>query len=150
MCSQQEQDAVFWFLIFKLEVIAALQTDAEKRDSELRYRENEINNAHIASALERDSLTNSYERKLKEVHGVLNEKEAAYKVMQSEFSVIKDFRVFNSTNAARKKDMNYSETSTPKNRKSQIPRSDIEISLERWSASFLKKRLGCKRTRTER
>lgn len=93
----------------QLEVIAALQTDAEKRDSELRHREEEINNAHVTSAMERDSLKNAYEKKLMDIHGILNEKEAAYKVMQSEFSVIKDFRVsIRFTTFGRKKGMNYS------------------------------------------
>lgn len=43
--------------------------------------------------MELESVKNFYEKKVRDIQGVLNEKEAAYKVMQSEFSVIKDFRV---------------------------------------------------------
>ncbi|KAJ3224222.1 hypothetical protein HK099_000083 [Clydaea vesicula] len=84
LCNQQEQDA--------LEVIAALQQDAEKKENELKEKEENIELIIHENKYEVEGLKNSYERKLLDVNSILNEKEAAFKVMQSEFSVIKDFR----------------------------------------------------------
>ena len=40
-----------------------------------------------------DNVKEEYEKKLSDLKAVLAEKESAYRVMQQEFAVIKDFRV---------------------------------------------------------
>ena len=66
--------------------------DVEKRSNDVKDRELEINKTIVITQQEKDNLKVVYERKLSDINTILMEKEAAFKVMQNEFNVIKDFR----------------------------------------------------------
>ncbi|TPX67745.1 hypothetical protein SpCBS45565_g03666 [Spizellomyces sp. 'palustris'] len=84
ICQQQEKDA--------LEVIAALHRENEKREGQIKDLRGQIE-AEIEKAHEdRENLVDEYEQRISEMNVLLTEKEAAFNVMQQEFSVIKDFR----------------------------------------------------------
>ena len=77
----------------QLQVIAALHRDNE--NSEARMKEMQLDVRKMQDEMEsfRNSVKIEYSKKLDDLQAVLTEKESAYKVMQQEFSVIKDFRV---------------------------------------------------------
>lgn len=83
-CTQQEQDA--------LEVIAALQQENEKKETEIKLKEKQLEDEREKFKQEREGLVSHYDRKMADMNLILNEKETAFKVMQNEFTVIKDFR----------------------------------------------------------
>ncbi|KAJ3299312.1 hypothetical protein HK104_009431, partial [Borealophlyctis nickersoniae] len=83
-CQQQEKDA--------LDVIAALHAENEKKEGHIEALRQHMEAEAQRFANEQHNLITDYERKLSEMNAILNEKEAAFKVMQQEFSVIKDFR----------------------------------------------------------
>ncbi|KAJ3392087.1 hypothetical protein HDU84_004796 [Entophlyctis sp. JEL0112] len=83
--TQQEKDA--------LEVIAALHAESQRKDNEIQTIREEMRNALERAKLDRLAIIEEAENKIAEMNSILNEKDAAFKVMQSEFAVIKDFRV---------------------------------------------------------
>ncbi|KAJ3091673.1 hypothetical protein HK102_013861 [Quaeritorhiza haematococci] len=83
-CSQQEQDA--------LEVIAALQRESERKDTQIKALLQQIEDERKQFAMEKESMVAECEKRFSDMNAILNEKDAAFKVMQNEFSVIKDFR----------------------------------------------------------
>ncbi|KAI8808503.1 hypothetical protein BJ742DRAFT_772166 [Cladochytrium replicatum] len=83
-CTQQEKDA--------LDVIAALHQDGEEKENINKALLVQIDRERLQASYEKEAIIKDYEMKLSDMTVVLNEKEAAAKVMQQEFSVIKDFR----------------------------------------------------------
>ncbi|KAL2916636.1 hypothetical protein HK105_203748 [Polyrhizophydium stewartii] len=81
---QQEKDA--------LEVIAALHQECEAKDREIKELKEKMMEQEVLSKKAREAVVEESDRKIAEFNAILNEKEAAYKIMQQEFSVIKDFR----------------------------------------------------------
>ncbi|KAJ3052855.1 hypothetical protein HK097_005516, partial [Rhizophlyctis rosea] len=82
--TQQEKDA--------LEVIAALHLENEKKDASQKQLRAQYEAEIARVRAERDAVVGEYERRVADMLSALTEKEAAFKVMQQEFSVIKDFR----------------------------------------------------------
>ncbi|KAJ3269396.1 hypothetical protein HDV01_001437 [Terramyces sp. JEL0728] len=80
----QEKDA--------LQVIAALHKESEKKDSQIK--DLLINAKRVEENAEkaRETVMQEYTQKVEDMAAILNEKEAAFKIMQQEFTVIKDFR----------------------------------------------------------
>ncbi|KAJ3111642.1 hypothetical protein HDU96_005501 [Phlyctochytrium bullatum] len=83
-CQQQEKDA--------LDVIAALHAETEHKEAELKRLRDQMETALHRGKLEQEALMIESEKKIQEMNNVLAEKEAAFRVMQAEFAVIKDFR----------------------------------------------------------
>ncbi|KAJ3395714.1 hypothetical protein CcCBS67573_g05106 [Chytriomyces confervae] len=83
-CTQQEKDA--------LDVIAALHAESDRKESQIKSIRDEMEAAMERARMERQTIIEEAERKIQDMNSVLNEKDAAFKVMQSEFAVIKDFR----------------------------------------------------------
>ncbi|KAI9103342.1 hypothetical protein DFS34DRAFT_364798 [Phlyctochytrium arcticum] len=83
-CQQQEKDA--------LDVIAALHRENEKKELQIKELKGQIEYEVIKAQNEREDLNEEHERRTSEMNALLAEKEAAFNVMQQEFSVIKDFR----------------------------------------------------------
>jgi hypothetical protein len=92
---EQEKDAVVFYFSHtsQLEVIAALNKESEVKNTrirelnhEIKGQEDEIDRAKIIIQMDHDS-------KIHQMASVLTEKEAAVKIMQREFEVIKEFRV---------------------------------------------------------
>ncbi|KAJ3224793.1 hypothetical protein HDU81_008346 [Chytriomyces hyalinus] len=83
-CTQQEKDA--------LDVIAALHAESDRKESQIKSIRDEMEAAMERARLERQTIIEEAERKIQDMNAILNEKDAAFKVMQSEFAVIKDFR----------------------------------------------------------
>ncbi|KAI8819478.1 uncharacterized protein EV422DRAFT_534892 [Fimicolochytrium jonesii] len=81
---QQEKDA--------LDVISALHRENEKRELRIKELREKMEESARLSAEERGELIEEYERKISDLSTMMAEKEAAYNVMQQEFSTIKDFR----------------------------------------------------------
>ena len=76
-----------------MEVIAALQTENETKNSEIKRLQDEIEEGKRQFAKKEDEMQIILDAKIADMTGILNEKDAAFKVMQQEFAVIKDFRV---------------------------------------------------------
>ncbi|KAI9208040.1 uncharacterized protein BJ171DRAFT_636549 [Polychytrium aggregatum] len=83
-CQQQERDA--------LEVISALNKESDTRHLKALELTQILALEKEKAKAEKDAIVVDCERRLEEMENVVNEKEAAFKVMQQEFSVIKDFR----------------------------------------------------------
>ncbi|KAJ3074238.1 hypothetical protein HDU98_011806 [Podochytrium sp. JEL0797] len=83
-CTQQEKDA--------LDVIAALHAESDKKGSQIKELRDEMEAAMERAKLERQAIIEEAEMKIQEMNAILNEKDSAFKVMQAEFAVIKDFR----------------------------------------------------------
>ncbi|KAJ3400609.1 hypothetical protein HDV05_001009, partial [Chytridiales sp. JEL 0842] len=83
-CSQQEKDA--------LDVIAALHHESELKEAKIKAIQADMQQALEAAKNDQMNIIQESERKLQEMNMILQEKEAAFKIMQSEFTVIKDFR----------------------------------------------------------
>ncbi|KAJ3107444.1 hypothetical protein HDU97_004040 [Phlyctochytrium planicorne] len=83
-CQQQEKDA--------LDVIAALHLETEHKEAELKRLREQMDNALLRAKQDQETMMGESERKLMDMNNVLAEKEAAFRVMQAEFAVIKDFR----------------------------------------------------------
>ncbi|KAJ3037794.1 hypothetical protein HDV00_001295 [Rhizophlyctis rosea] len=81
---QQEKDA--------LDVIAALHAENEKKDAQAKQLRVQFEAELARCQSERDGIVDDYENRISDMTSALTEKEAAFKVMQQEFSVIKDFR----------------------------------------------------------
>nr|KAJ3421049.1 hypothetical protein HK105_004637 [Polyrhizophydium stewartii] len=76
----------------QLEVIAALHQECEAKDREIKELKEKMMEQEVLSKKAREAVVEESDRKIAEFNAILNEKEAAYKIMQQEFSVIKDFR----------------------------------------------------------
>lgn len=107
---QQEKDA--------LEVIAALQRENESKDSQIKKLRDDIDKIQEQSVRKEAELRDWSDKRVEgnylkkiphslfsilmlmlvEMNSLLHEKDAAFKVMQQEFAVIKDFRVRASVN----------------------------------------------------
>ncbi|KAH6580580.1 hypothetical protein BASA50_002772 [Batrachochytrium salamandrivorans] len=83
-CQQQEKDA--------LEVIAALHQECESKDKKYKELQESMEEKDRLAQQAIDAVIDESNKKLAEINKVLNEKEAVFKIMQQEFSVIKDFR----------------------------------------------------------
>ena len=74
-------------------MIAALHKGNEKKSSQIRDLELEIKSLQDAIEVGKQEIKEEYTVKMNAFAATLSEKEAAYKIMQQEFIVIKDFRV---------------------------------------------------------
>ncbi|KAK6099782.1 hypothetical protein MT418_001167 [Batrachochytrium dendrobatidis] len=83
-CQQQEKDA--------LEVIAALHQECESKNKLYKDLQDQMAEQERQFKIARDAVIEESSRNTAEINGILSEKEAAFKIMQQEFSVIKDFR----------------------------------------------------------
>ncbi|KAJ3268505.1 hypothetical protein HDU76_011413, partial [Blyttiomyces sp. JEL0837] len=83
-CTQQEKDA--------LEVIAALHKESEQKEAKIQDLHEEMKRVVEKAKMEQQMIMAESEKKIQEMNSILNEKEAAFRIMQSEFAVIKDFR----------------------------------------------------------
>ncbi|KAJ3325341.1 hypothetical protein HDV06_004200 [Boothiomyces sp. JEL0866] len=80
----QEKDA--------LQVIAALHKETEKKDSQIKDLLMNAKRVEENAEKAREAVMQEYTQKVEDMAAILNEKEAAFKIMQQEFTVIKDFR----------------------------------------------------------
>lgn len=83
-CTQQEKDA--------LDVIAALHAESEKKDIKIKSMHEEMQKLIEKSKQDQLSIINESDKKIQEMNNIIQEKESSLRVMQNEFSVIKDFR----------------------------------------------------------
>jgi hypothetical protein len=70
-----------------------LHKDNEKVEEKMKGLQLEIKRLSDEMKVISDNVKEEYEKKLSDLKAVLAEKESAYRVMQQEFAVIKDFRV---------------------------------------------------------
>ena len=76
-----------------MEVIAALQKENDDRQSTIIQLQEELESSYQEWLKKEEELKEENEKKIAELNSILGEKDAAFKVMQQEFAVIKDFRV---------------------------------------------------------
>ncbi|KAJ3358751.1 hypothetical protein HDU91_005124 [Kappamyces sp. JEL0680] len=81
---EQEKDA--------LQVIAALHKENEKKDVKIRDLQADTRRLEEAIVEAQEKIRAECALKMDNINAILAEKEAAYKIMQQEFAVIKDFR----------------------------------------------------------
>lgn len=75
-----------------MQVITVLHKDAEKKDNQIREIQIQMKKIEQDSKNQIELVRKEYELKMEDTIASLNEKEAAFKIMQQEFIVIKDFR----------------------------------------------------------
>lgn len=73
-------------------MIAALHKESETKDAQLKEMQLAMKKLEEETARKMAQLRLENEQKIEEVDATLTEKEAAFKIMQQEFNVIKDFR----------------------------------------------------------
>ncbi|KXS13795.1 hypothetical protein M427DRAFT_364100 [Gonapodya prolifera JEL478] len=83
-CETQEQDA--------LAVIAAVHRESEDKDAKVRVLQEQVDKEKEAASAAKEALVEDYERRISELNSTISEKDAAYKVLQHEHAVVKDFR----------------------------------------------------------
>jgi DNA repair exonuclease SbcCD ATPase subunit len=69
-----------------------LHKDAEKKDGQVKELNVKLKKLEEQSHTDIERVKEEYEAKIQDIMSMLNEKEAAFKIMQQEFAVIKDFR----------------------------------------------------------
>ncbi|KAJ3317135.1 hypothetical protein HDU93_004192, partial [Gonapodya sp. JEL0774] len=79
-----EQDA--------LAVISAVSRESEEKDARIKALYTQVEKEKEASKAALDSLVEDYERRIVELNNTIGEKDSAYKVLQHEHAVVKDFR----------------------------------------------------------
>lgn len=74
-------------------MIAALHRDNANSEARMKEMQQDVRKMQDEMESFQNRVKVEYSKKLDDLQAVLTEKESAYKVMQQEFSVIKDFRV---------------------------------------------------------